>query len=64
MTTTTVPLDAVGYGGSNTNDLLDARGETPDPDVGDAPANQTLLRTGPDAWSISATPSPADCPDF
>ena len=51
------------YGGSNTNALLDADGNTPDPHVGDAPQGQSIRRTelGP-AWVIEPSPTPNDCP--
>jgi hypothetical protein len=29
--------------------------------VGDAPVNSSLVRTGIDAWEISATPNSAGC---
>jgi len=63
VTNLSVPVDAVIYGGSNSNDLLDARGETPDPHVADAPEGSTIRRTGRDSWTVS-DPDPTSCPDF
>lgn len=63
VTKSTVPVDAVIYGGSNSSNLLDARGETPDPHVGDAPEGSSILRTGRDSWTVSE-PDPTSCPDF
>ncbi len=64
VATSTIPLDAVIYGADNVSNLLDARGETPEPHVGDAPAGGTIVRTGRDSWEISESPNAADCPDF
>ncbi|NJL29532.1 MAG: hypothetical protein HC897_17415, partial [Thermoanaerobaculia bacterium] len=44
---TTVPVDAVIYGTSNTNNLLDETGAAGAVDVGDAPSGQTVERTEP-----------------
>lgn len=64
VTTSSVPLDAVIYGGENSSELLDARGEVSGPHVGDAPAGATIIRTGRDSWEISDSPAPSSCPDF
>jgi hypothetical protein len=58
-----LPVDAVVYGGANTDKF-----KGPDglpyalPHVDDAQANSSLLRTGLDVWIISETPSPEECP--
>ncbi len=62
VTPATVPVDAVIYGGANTNGLIDQTGTAPAPHVGDAPANSSLqldLDTG--VWFI-APPAPAPYP--
>lgn len=64
VTASTVPLDAVIYGGSNDNNLLDARGDSPEPHVGDADAGSSIIRSDRASWTISDAPAPADCPDF
>ena len=55
----TVPVDAVIYGGENTNNLLDESGEAGDVD-GYANTSQSLERT-PDGWRVQETPTPNDC---
>jgi hypothetical protein len=59
----TVPVDAVIYGETNTNALLDAEGDTPAPHVGDAPQGQSIRRTElAPTWDIEPAPTPNDCP--
>jgi hypothetical protein len=58
-----VPIDAVIYGGSNDNGLLDETGSVGTVDVGDAGEGEALLRNGEDSWTI-ATPDPTNCPAF
>jgi cytosine/adenosine deaminase-related metal-dependent hydrolase len=58
--TSTVPADAVIYGGSNSNNLLDETGAAGAVDVGDAPSMNSLERQG-SVWKIQAKPSPNDC---
>ncbi len=58
----TVPVSAVLYGTTNTNQLLDETGAPGTPDVGAAPAGQSIERdfsTG--VWSVNPTPSPGTC---
>lgn len=63
ITVATVPVDAVIYGVSNTNELLDAEGDTPAPHVGDAPQGQSIRRTAlASTWIIERSPMPNECP--
>ncbi len=65
ITTQTLPIDAVIYGPANTGGLIDETGAVNPPDVGDAPASQSIERrdiTG--TWSIQATPNPNNCTVF
>jgi len=60
---TTVPFDAVIYGGSNTSCLLDEAGACGTPDVGDAGAGSSIERTSlAGAWQIQASPTPGATP--
>jgi hypothetical protein len=64
VTAVTVPQDAVIYGASNANGLLDAFGATPAPHVGAAPAGQSIQRDlSADLWSVNPAPSPGVCVD-
>ncbi len=57
-------VDAVIYGGANTDAIQDQDGVASAPDVGLALANQTMERTAPGLsgpWQVQATPSPGDC---
>jgi len=63
VTASTVPIDAVIYGGSNGNDLLDETGQAGAVDVGDAPSGSGLLRDSPTTWAATAI-APANCPAF
>ena len=59
ITGTTVPIDAVLYGTTNTNALIDETGNASAPEVGDAPGGQTIERTSlGGTWQIQLTPSP------
>ena len=59
VTGSTVPKDAVIYGSNNSNGLIDETGVAGSPDVGDAPAGDTIERTSAaGAWQIQGTPSP------
>lgn len=59
VTASTVPVDAVIYGGSNTSGLLDESGAAGAVDVGDAPAGSSIERTtSAGAWQIQSSPSP------
>ncbi len=60
ITNGTVPIDAVIYGGSNSNNLLDESGSAGNVDVGDAPATNSIERTA-EGWRIQSTPTPNDC---
>jgi hypothetical protein len=60
ITANTVPIDAVIYGTTNSNNLLDETGVAGNVDVGDAAANQSIERTGA-GWAIQATPTPTVC---
>lgn len=56
------PLDAVIYGGSNTV-LPGPSGAVEEPQVGDAPPNQSVRLTALDGpWVIEAEPMPGTCP--
>ena len=55
-----VPIDAVLYGGSNGNNLIDESGQAGNVDVGDATATQSIERTA-DGWRIQEAPTPNDC---
>jgi len=56
---TTVPIDAVIYGSSNTNGLLDETGSAGTVDVGDTGSGETIERTSlAGAWQIQSTPTP------
>jgi hypothetical protein len=59
----TVPVDAVIYGVSNGNGLLDANGDTPAPHVGDVAMGQSIRRTSlAPAWEVAPSPTPNECP--
>jgi imidazolonepropionase-like amidohydrolase len=58
----TVPVDAVIYGSSNTNNLIDTTGSPGLPHVGDAPKGQSILRLSVDSWTINPTPNATACP--
>jgi hypothetical protein len=59
----TVPADAVVYGGSNDNCLLDASGVCTSPHVADAPSGQTIERLDEaGTWQVQATPTPNASP--
>jgi hypothetical protein len=61
--TDTVPVDAVIYGTSNDNNLLDAEGDTPDPHVGNVEPGQSIRRTAlAPTWTVEANPMPNACP--
>ena len=63
VTGSTVPIDAVIYGGSNTNGLIDETGSANAPEVGDAPENQSIERTDlAGSWQIQSSPTPNTSP--
>ena len=55
-----VPIDAVIYGGSNANNLLDETGEVNEPDIGKASTGSSAERT-PTGWFAQPAPTPNDC---
>lgn len=55
----TVPVDAVIFGGTNTNGLIDETSAAPSPHVGDAPAGSSIERTDLEgSWQIQSSPGP------
>jgi beta-lactamase superfamily II metal-dependent hydrolase len=63
VTTSTVPVDAVVYGSSNTDNLIDETGSANAPEVGDAPSGSSIERTDlAGAWQIQSTPTPNSVP--
>ncbi len=55
----TVPVDAVIYGTSNDNGLIDETGSAPSPHVGDAAGGSSVERTTlGGSWSVQASPNP------
>jgi hypothetical protein len=60
-----VPVDAVIYGVSNDNGLVDANGRMPEPHVGESEPAQSIRRTSLDAeWEVAASPTPNECPEL
>jgi endonuclease I len=59
VTASTVPIDAVVYGASNNNGLIDETGAANAPEVGDTPSGSSLERTDlAGSWQIQGAPSP------
>jgi beta-lactamase superfamily II metal-dependent hydrolase len=59
----TVPADAVRYGVSNDNCLVDSTGACSSPDVADAPAGQTIERLDEGGtWQVQSSPTPNASP--
>ncbi len=59
ITGSTVPIDAVVYGGNNTSGLIDETGTANAPEVGDAPAGSSIERTDlAGSWQIQPAPTP------
>ncbi|MEM8962923.1 MAG: lamin tail domain-containing protein [Acidobacteriota bacterium] len=59
ITALTVPIDAVVYGTTNSNGLIDETGSASTPEVGDAPAGDSIERTdAAGSWQIQGTPNP------
>lgn len=56
----TVPIDAVIYGGTNGNGLMDSEGDTPEPHVRDSGSGNTIERAA-DGWRVQQSPTPGDC---
>lgn len=63
VTALTVPIDAVVYGSTNSNNLIDETGAANPPEVGDAPQGSSIERLDlAGAWQIQATPTPGSSP--
>ncbi len=61
VTASTVPIDAVVYGRSNTNGLIDETGTANAPEVGDAASGQSIARLDlAGSWTILCDPEPND----
>ncbi|MCP4662160.1 MAG: lamin tail domain-containing protein [bacterium] len=59
VTASTVPIDAVVYGTTNTNGLIDETGSANSPEVGDAPGGSTIERLNvAGEWLIQSAPTP------
>ncbi len=59
ITSSTVPVDAVVYGGSNSNSLIDETGPANAPEVGDGSAGPSLERTAlARTWPTQSSPTP------
>ena len=60
---TTVPIDAVVYGGANDNGLIDETGVAHAPDVADAPSGSSIERVDlAGVWQVQAAPGPGTTP--
>lgn len=63
VTATTVPADAVVYGETNSNGLIDETGSANPPEVGDAPAGASIERFDlAGSWQIQSSPTPNTTP--
>ena len=60
----TVPIDAVIYGPVNSNNLIDETGAPGVPDVGDAPAANSIRLQSDLSWAIEPAPAPLQCLPF
>ncbi len=59
VTSSTIPIDAVVYGTTNTNNLLDVDGNAATPHVADAPQGSSIERTTlSGGWQVQASPDP------
>jgi beta-lactamase superfamily II metal-dependent hydrolase len=59
VTPSTVPIDAVVYGGSNTDNLIDETGSANSPEVGDTSSGESIERTNlAGSWQIQSSPTP------
>jgi hypothetical protein len=56
-----VPIDAVVYGGTNSNQLIDETGMAPEPDVGDLPNGTSILLVSEGMWVAQPNPTPTEC---
>ena len=59
---TSVPIDAVIYGGVNLNRLINAEGQVFSPIVGDAPSEASIERVSAKGWTIASQPNPGEVP--
>ncbi|WP_376691788.1 lamin tail domain-containing protein [Wenzhouxiangella sp. EGI_FJ10409] len=57
LTASTVPVDAVIYGGQNDSQLIDHTGQAPSPNVGDAVGGESIARNAA-GWFIQPLPTP------
>ena len=57
----TVPVDAVIFGGTNSNSLIDETGVAPEPHVGNAPDDDSIVLVSEGSWVIQADPTPTAC---
>jgi len=61
ISSSSIPLDAVIYGGSNDSGLIDPSGTAPAPHVSDAASGQSIERE-PGGWVIASSPTPNSSP--
>lgn len=61
VTASTVPADAVVYGGSNDSGLIGPDGEVSIVHVDEAPKGQSLMRTDFETWVVHPTPNSEGC---
>ena len=61
ITPTTVPIDAVIYGGNNDNNLLGPDGTPSEVHVNDVGASNSLLRETVEDWTTSSSPNAVSC---
>ncbi len=64
VTAATVPIDAVIFGGMNTNGLIDETGMIAPVNVGDAPGGSSIRMRNNLTWAINPAPSPLACVPF
>jgi len=57
---TTIPIDAVIYGGDNSSGLVDETGEAGEVDVDDASGGNSIHLTT-EGWAVQPDPTPGDC---
>ncbi len=57
----TVPVDAVVYGGSNSSGLIGPDGATAPVGVGDAGSGSSIELGADGQWAVQAAPTPGDC---
>jgi len=62
VTASSIPVDAVIYGGINSNSLIGPDGGVAAVDVANAPSGDSIARTGESTWVIRADPTPMTCP--